>query len=116
MSLKTTPVSKCLDKKLIIFGFEVLDLLAIFLTLSLLNFIFGRSGFKIVLIWLPSVALAVLLRVSKRNKPENYLMHWLRFQFRPGVWSAFVDASTWTPLPNIQKGILNESTSTGGTT
>ena len=42
--MRTVPVSKCLDKKLILFGYEVPDVLAIFLTLSILNFLFGQTG------------------------------------------------------------------------
>lgn len=98
MQIKTTTVSKCLDKKMIIMGFEIPDLLAIFFTLSVLNFVFGSTSMKLVLVWLPTIALAAVLRVSKRGKPDNYLVHWLRFQIRPGVLSAFDPASSWESL------------------
>jgi len=89
MGLNSTPVSKCLDKKIMMLGFEVPDLLAIFLVLSTLNLLFGSTSLKIVFVWIPSAVLACLLRISKRGKPENYLVHWLRFQIKPGVISAF---------------------------
>jgi hypothetical protein len=104
MEIRTTPVSKCLDKKMIVFGFEVPDLLAIFLTLSILNFLFGTTSFKLVLVWLPSIALALVLKYSKRGKPDNYLVHWLRFQLRPGHLSAFKDATDWALPPRLKKG------------
>ena len=112
MALTTTPISRCLDKKLIIFGFEVPDLLAIFLLLSVLNFVFGQSSLKLLLVWSPTLILAALLRFGKRDKPENYLVHILRYQIRPGVWSAFADGSSWAPLPVICLENESESEST----
>ena len=86
MDLKSTPLSKCLDKKLKIFGYEIPDLLAIFLLLSILNFVFGQS---FIAVWLPSSILAVILRYGKKGKPDNYLIHWIKFQVSPGIFSAF---------------------------
>lgn len=103
MEIKTTAVSKCLDKKMIIMGFEIPDLLAIFLTLSILNFMFGMTSMKIILVWLPSIALALILRISKRGKPDNYLIHWIRFQIRPGVLSAFQEPSEWSIPPRSRR-------------
>jgi hypothetical protein len=93
MELKSTSVSKCLDKKMMIMGFEIPDLLMIFLTISILNFMFGSTGMKLILVWLPSIALALTIRISKRGKPDNYLLHWLRFQMKPGIISAFAEPS-----------------------
>lgn len=104
MGLKTTPVSKCLDKKMLIMGYEIPDLLTIFLLLSLLNFIFGQSNYKLALVWAPTAGVALLLRIAKRGRPDGYLVHWLRFQVKPGIWSAFADpAQPSTPLKR-QKG------------
>lgn len=89
MDLKITPVSKCLDKKMTIMGFEIPDLLIIFLTMSVLNFLFGTTNLKWLFVWLPSVSLAAIIRITKRGKPDNYLTHWFRFQIKPGVLSAF---------------------------
>lgn len=104
--MRTVSVSKCLDKKLIMFGFEVMDILAIFLTLSILNFIFGSSSLKILFVWLPSALLAIVLRYGKRGKPDKYLVHWLRFQIKPGTLSAFPEPSNLNPPPQIKKGNL----------
>ena len=93
MSIKTTPVSRCLEKKMIVMGFEVPDLLMIFLLLSVLNFLFGSTDLKIPLVWIPSLAVAGIIRFVKRGKPENYLLHWIRYQMRPGILSAFVEPS-----------------------
>ncbi len=102
--MRTIPVSKCLDKKLIMFGFEVMDILAVFLTLSILNFIFGSSSLKILFVWLPSATLAAVLRYGKRGKPDKYLVHWLRFQTKPGTLSAFSEPTIDLPPPRL-KGV-----------
>ncbi|MCM0604501.1 MAG: hypothetical protein KA715_00250 [Xanthomonadaceae bacterium] len=98
MSLRTTSVSKCLDKKLNLFGFEIPDLLAIFLTLSILNFIFGSTSYKIFSVWLPSILLAVVLRVGKKGKPDNFLIHWIRYQLTPGILYSFHSPNDISPL------------------
>jgi len=103
MELRVKPVSTCLDKKMMIMGYEIPDLLAIFMTLSILNFLFGSTSLKIYLVWLPSIALAVTIRLTKRGKPDNYLIHWLRFQFKPGILSAFAQASDQTPPPQLRR-------------
>ena len=103
MEIKMSPVSKCLDKKMVVFGFEVPDLLAVFLTLSILNFMFGTTSMKLILVWLPSIALALILRLSKRGKPDNYLVHWLRFQIRPGILTSFKEPSEWALPPRLRR-------------
>jgi hypothetical protein len=108
MSLRTAPVSKCLEKKLTLAGFEVPDVLAIFLTLSVLNFVFGQTNLKVVFVWLPTLALAAVLRFGKKGKPDNYLLHWLRFQVKPGTYSAFAEPSKIVPPPRIGKAGSHE--------
>ncbi len=102
--LNTTPVSQCLDKRLTIMGFEIPDLLAVFLLLAVLNFLFANSGHVLLLVWLPPTALALILRYGKRGKPDNYLLHLLRYQVTPGAYSAFKDATTFAIPPRHQGG------------
>ncbi len=99
--MRTTSVSKCLDKRLLLFGFEVFDLLAVFLVLSVLNFIFGSSSMKLLFVWLPTVSLAALLRFGKKGKPDKFLIHWVRFQIKPGYYSAFKEPSTIELSPSL---------------
>lgn len=101
--MRTSDVSKCLDKKLVMLGFEVPDLLLLFLTMSVLNFLFNQTSMTLLLVWLPSLALAFVLRYGKRGKPEKYLIHWLRYQIRPGVLSAFAEPAKWEPPPRLRK-------------
>ena len=106
--MRTTAVSKCLDRKLILFGFEVLDLLAVFLVLSILNFLFGQAPMKWLLVWAPSVALAIVLRWGKRGKPEKYLIHWLRYQIKPGSYSAFREVPHLRAVPRLREKKVEE--------
>ena len=99
VALKITPVSRCLDKKMQIAGFDIPDLLFIFSALSVLNFVFGRTDFKIALVWLPTLLLAAVLRLGKRGKPENYLLHLFRYHLRKKQLFAFFDA---TPTPQCR--------------
>lgn len=105
MALKYTSVSKCLDKKLRIAGFEIPDLLILFLTVSILNFVFGRTDLKLFLVWIPSALLAGLLYFGKKGKPDNFLVHWMRFQFRPGVLRAFPDPTSSGNPPSLKGGV-----------
>lgn len=101
MSLRTTRVAQCLDKKLLLFGYEIPDVLAIFLTLSILNFIFGSTSLKFFFVWVPTIALALILKYGKKGKAEGYLVHWLRFQIKPGTYRAFPEASNWKKPPQL---------------
>jgi hypothetical protein len=103
MSLKTTEVSRCLEKKLLFLGFELPDVLVIFLLLAALNLTLGRSEHKITLVWVPTLALALSLRIAKRGKPDNFLIHWVRFHTKPRVLSAFHQPSVWAAPPRISK-------------
>ena len=101
MSLRVTPVSQGLDRKLKMFGLEVPDILAIFITLSILNFVFGQTSLKLFLVWLPTALVAGVLYFGKRGKPDNYLIHWLRFQFKPGTYSAFAPPTNGEEPPHL---------------
>jgi hypothetical protein len=89
MDTRVTSVSRCLEKKLLVFGFEVFDLMLIFLTMAILNFFFGSGSSKLFFVWLPASSLAVALRLGKRGKPDLFLVHWIRFKMMPGLLCAF---------------------------
>ena len=100
MALNTSSVSRSLDRKLKIAGFEVPDILAIFLLLALLNFLFAGHSYKLLLSWGPAAVLALVLRIGKRGKPENYLVHLVKFWVSPKYLSAFPEA---IKLPLIKR-------------
>lgn len=51
--LKTSEVYKCLDKKTLIFGFEMLDLFLVFSVLAILNFVLSGVQWKFAFTWGP---------------------------------------------------------------
>ena len=97
MALRAVPVHKCLDKRLLIFGFEIVDLFILALLLSFLSTLFGGASGKLFSVWLPTGLVAMVLRLTKRGKPDNFLLHWIRFQLRPSVLFAFPDAQVIPP-------------------
>lgn len=102
MPLRSEPTSQSLERKLLLAGFEVPDVLAIFLLLSVLHFVFGKTHYKLVLVWLPVIAAATALRIGKRGKPDNYLVHLAKFHTSPKYFSAFQDPQTTTPPPRLR--------------
>lgn len=105
MGLKTTAVSQCLDKKLKFLGFEIPDLLFILSFLSLLNFLFGAFQWKIFFVWVPTLILALVLRIGKHGKPDNYLLHKIRFLVQPKILKAFPEGRSFKELPKyLRKG------------
>jgi hypothetical protein len=89
LALKTSKVYRCLEKKTLVFGFEIVDLFLVFSILAVLNLLFGSMPYKFFFTWLPSISLAAFLRISKAGKPDNYLVHFARYHFSPGIFSAF---------------------------
>jgi len=102
LALRSEPTSQSLEKKLLIVGFEVPDVLAIFLLLSILNFSFGQTNYKLALVWGPVVVAAITLRIGKRGKPDNYLVHLGKFHMQPKYLSAFQDPKVTTPPPHLE--------------
>jgi hypothetical protein len=100
--MQVTSVPKCLDKKLSIFGFEIIDICAIFISLSILNLVFGEIS-RLFLVWTPTLVLAFILHFGKKGKPEKYLIHLLKYQFRPGTYSAFEDSKEFVAPPKLRR-------------
>lgn len=103
MSLRSEPTSKSLERKLLIAGFEVPDVLFIFILLSILNFVFGRTDYKLLLVWLPVTFVAITLRMGKRGKPDNYLVHLAKYHTRPKYFSAFQEPTNTAPPPKLKR-------------
>ena len=104
MALKTFDVYRCLDKKALVFGFEIVDLLAVFIFLSVLNFLFRGLPYKFFITWVPAASLALFLRLGKAGKPENYLLYLVRFHLLPVVFSSFPLAPRRVRFPKDLKG------------
>ena len=105
VDLRSTAVSRCLEKKLLFFGYELPDVLVIFLCLAVLNLAFGRTEYKLVLVWIPALVLAIAIRLVKRGKPDGFLIHWVRFQARPSTLSAFHEPTVRINPPYVVKKV-----------
>lgn len=88
MALLVSKVPRALEAKTKLFGFELGDLLLIFLYLALTNLIFGTTRLKFPVVWIGTLVIAGILYFVKRNKPDNYLQHWGEFKRMPGLLSA----------------------------
>lgn len=88
MGLKASTVHRKLDARLKIAGLEAPDLLVVLILAAVMNLIFGRTSFGLLaVVILPSIMLLVLY-FGKRDKPDGYLIHLLKFHLSPGVLSA----------------------------
>ena len=88
MSLLVSKVPRALEMKTRLFGFELGDLLFIFLYLTLSNLIFGQTRLKFPVVWLGTIGLALALHFMKRGKPDGYLQHAGEYYAAPGILSA----------------------------
>jgi len=87
-ALRTSRVHRKLDSRLKILGLEIMDLLAVMGLAATNNLFLGRTSFAPVFVILMPLSLAVVLYFVKRNKPENYLLHLLKYLSSPGFYSA----------------------------
>ena len=93
----TSKVPRSLEKKTRLFGFELSDLLLIFLYLALSNLIFGQTSLKPLIVWGGTLGLAASLYLFKRGKPDNYLQHYGEFFYAPSVLSASQPDTDYRP-------------------
>ncbi len=87
--LDISQVNRSLDRKTTILWLELIDIFIIVTTASVLNLLFGQTGLKTYLVYLPSVALALTMILTKRGKPDGFLLHYLRYHLRPKHLSCF---------------------------
>lgn len=98
MSLFVTKVPRSLDNRLRLFGFELADLLFVFLYLSVSNLVFGATRLKVPIVWIGTFAIACTLYFVKRGKPDAYLQHLIQFKLRPTAFVAGAPDLTYQPL------------------
>jgi hypothetical protein len=104
--LITSKVPRALEAKSKIFGFELGDILILFLYLSLSNFIFGQTPFKFVFVWVGTGLLGCGLYFLKKGKPEGHLQHLGEFYRNPQVYSASSPDLEYQPY--FSKEIVDE--------
>ena len=86
--LLTSKVPRALEMKIKLFGYELPDLLLIFMNLAITNLIFGTTSFRYPLVWGTTLGLALFLFFAKRGRPDNYLQHLGEFIAHPAYKAA----------------------------
>ena len=84
MELNQSTVHRGLDVRMKVGGMEAFDLIATLIVLSLLNVLHFSLLFVICL---PALMLLVLY-FGKRNKPDGFLAHFIRYYLTPGHYAA----------------------------
>lgn len=111
MNLLTSKVPRALETKTKLFGFELSDLLIVFLYLSITNLAFGMTRLKGPIVWGGTLALSGVLYFLKRNKPENYLQEFGEFYRKPSIFTAGLSDSEYQPylLKEMTEVLRDES-------
>lgn len=86
--LLTSRVPRALEMKSKLFGYELPDLLLIFMNLAVTNLVFGASSFRYLLVWGTTLSLALFLFFVKRGRPDNYLQHLVEHYVKPIYFAA----------------------------
>ncbi len=86
--LITTRVPRALEMKSKLFGFELPDLLLIFLNLAITNLVFGATSFRYPLVWGTTLSLALFLYFAKKGRPDNFIQHLGEYLIRPAYFAA----------------------------
>jgi hypothetical protein len=87
--LEISKVSRGLDRKALFLWLEITDIFVIVLFCSLMNLIFGGTGLKLYFVYLPTLILGSVLIISKRGKPDGFLIHFLKFHILPKHLTCF---------------------------
>ena len=98
LGLLVSRVPRSLEMKSKLFGFELPDLLLIFMNLSLTNLIFGMTTFRYPLVWGSTLVLALFLHFSKKGKPDGYLKHLGEYLSQSGYKAAGKADTKFTPM------------------
>lgn len=101
-SLLVSHVPRTLETKSKIFGFELGDVLILFLNLSVQNLVFGESSFKYPMVYGGTALLGFILFFVKRGKPDSYLQHLSQYMISPTVLYAGKVDQKFKPIQKIE--------------
>jgi len=103
MELLSSKVPRALETKARIFGFELGDLLLIFLYLSVSNLFFGATRLKLPIVWIGTASLVSFLYFVKRGKPDHYLQHYGEYLRNAHILSAASPDLKYVPFPPLNQ-------------
>ncbi len=105
--LLNSKVPRALETKTKLFGFELADVLIVFLYLSVSNFIFGGTKLKFLMVWMGTLVLGLALHFLKKGKPEDHLQHMGEFYRKPEVLSSGAPDLEYQPyLKQDHEGVI----------
>ena len=81
-----------------ILGFELQDLLLVMIFASIMNVLCSGTFLYFYMTYLLPALAALVLLFIKRNNPDGYLIHLIRFYLRPGVFSAGATPKNYSKL------------------
>jgi hypothetical protein len=105
LNLNQSIVHRKLDSKLKIVGLEIHDLLFVLLFAAIMNLIFGQTTLGFYLVFVVPVFMAAILFIAKRNKPDGFLVHAIKYYINSGAFSAGNNSKYF----NLKKVRINES-------
>jgi len=105
MDLNSSRIYRKLDAKWRIGGVELPDLLFVLIFAAAMNLFFGRTILVIPLVFIIPILLLIILYFGKKNKPNGFLVHLIRFYITAGFYSAGQDSKY---LNNLKEKIYEE--------
>lgn len=104
-SLLISHVPRTLEAKNKIFGFELGDILVLFMNLSIQNLVFGETGAKFLMVYGSTMILGFVLFFVKRGKPDSYVQHLSQHFVSPTVFFAGVGDRKFKTFKRKKGGI-----------
>ncbi|MBF0300534.1 MAG: hypothetical protein HQK51_17595 [Oligoflexia bacterium] len=86
--LRNSIVHKNLEMKIKLLGIELADILLVLFLSSVMNLIFGRTSISWIMVFIFPMIVGVLLHFGKKNKPENFIIHFIKYHLIPGQFAA----------------------------
>ena len=107
--LESSQVNRSLERKTLILWLELIDIFIIVTTASLLNLVFGQTGLKLYLVYLPTILLSITMIMTKRGKPDQFLLHFMRYHLKSKHQSCFdkgTDIYVYSQAAYKKRGLL----------
>ena len=92
MELNSSTVHRKLDARLKIAGLEAPDLLFVMIFAAVMDLFFGQTRLALPLAIVLPVLMLLVLYIGKRDKPDSFLIHLVRFYLTPGFLSAGLES------------------------
>ena len=88
MDLDSSNIYGNLDAKIKIGGLEAPDLIIVLVIAAFMNLLFGETALFFPLVVVLPTTLLLILLIGKRNKPDKFLVHLIKYLITPGAYSA----------------------------